>query len=242
MHKSQGFGDRRSRGAWPADPTVHAPGRRAGDEGHYRRRRHDLGPLAQRGRVAKLADEVIAKFNPTIPPRACPRCWRSASGSAHSPPTSLWPRSGVSSTGRSRDASVSWSRRPSPPQVVPGEVLHLRHSATVSAGVPVRWLSASYPLTGRSVAQPIELTAGRPATRDVDQTLPADTPLGQPYWLREEHTVGLFRVEPGTLIGHPRTHRPSRSCTDSRWATRPWRSAMCPCRPPGRGNRHGGST
>ena len=61
----------------------------------------------------------------------------------------------------------------------------------------------SYPLTGRSVDQPIDLTAGRPATRDVEQTLPADTPLGQPYWLREEHSVGLFKVDPGTLIGQP---------------------------------------
>ena len=81
-------------------------------------------------------------------------------------------------------------------EVVPGEVLHLRHSATVAAGVPVRWLSVSYPLTGRSVDQPIDLTAGRPATRDVEQTLPADAPLGQPYWLREEHSVGLFKVDP----------------------------------------------
>ena len=85
---------------------------------------------------------------------------------------------------------------------MPGEVLHLRHSATVAAGVPVRWLSVSYPLTGRSVDQPIDLTAGRPATRDVDQTLPADAPLGQPYWLREEHSVGLFKVNPA-LIGQP---------------------------------------
>jgi hypothetical protein len=57
----------------------------------------------------------------------------------------------------------------------------------------------SYPRTRRSV----DLTPGERATRDVDQTLPADTPLGHPYWLREEHTVGLFRVEPLTLIGRP---------------------------------------
>ncbi len=88
-------------------------------------------------------------------------------------------------------------------EVVPGEVLHLRHSATVAAGVPVRWLSVSYPLTGRSVDQPIDLTAGRPATRDVEQTLPADAPLGQPYWLREEHSVGLFKVDAAALIGRP---------------------------------------
>ena len=33
--------------------------------------------------------------------------------------------------------------------------------------------------------------------------MPANAPLGHPYWLREEHTVGLFKVEPSTLIGRP---------------------------------------
>jgi hypothetical protein len=89
-------------------------------------------------------------------------------------------------------------------EVVPGEVLHLRHSATVAAGVvPIRWLTVSYPVTRWSGDLLIDLAAGRPATRNAEQTLPADAPLGQPYWLREEHTVGLFRVGPGTLIGRP---------------------------------------
>jgi hypothetical protein len=48
-----------------------------------------------------------------------------------------------------------------------------------------------------------KLTPGEKATHDLEQTLPADTPLGQPYWLREEHTVGLFKVEPAGLIGQP---------------------------------------
>jgi LmbE family N-acetylglucosaminyl deacetylase len=92
-------------------------------------------------------------------------------------------------------------------EVVPGEVLHLRHSATVAAGVPVRWVGVSFPrtrwridLSGIALA---DLTPGGSTARDLEQTLPADTPLGQPYWLREQHTVGLFRVEPATLIGRP---------------------------------------
>ena len=51
MHKSQGFGDFGGRGGrGPRDRLVHAPGRRAGDEGHHGRYRHDLGPRARRGR------------------------------------------------------------------------------------------------------------------------------------------------------------------------------------------------
>ena len=38
---------------------------------------------------------------------------------------------------------------------------------------------------------------------DSTQTLPVDTPLSQPYWLREEGTAGLFRVDDPSLIGRP---------------------------------------
>ena len=89
-------------------------------------------------------------------------------------------------------------------EVVPGEVLHLRHSATVAARRPRPLVVGVLPAHGPvGRLQPIDLTAGRPATRDEEQTLPADAPLGQPYWLRDEHSVGLFKVDAATLIGRP---------------------------------------
>ena len=45
LRRAEAAGRRR-----PAHRLVHAPGRRAGDEGHPRRRRHDLGPRARRRR------------------------------------------------------------------------------------------------------------------------------------------------------------------------------------------------
>jgi hypothetical protein len=88
-------------------------------------------------------------------------------------------------------------------EVVPGEVLALRHVATVAANVPVRWLTVHYPLTGQTTAKPIDLRAGQPATRDEKQTLPAAAALTHPYWLRDEHSVGMFKVDTGMLIGRP---------------------------------------
>ena len=43
----------------------------------------------------------------------------------------------------------------------------------------------------------------QPAVRDSVETLPANTPLSQPYWLREEHSPGMFRVADASLIGRP---------------------------------------
>jgi LmbE family N-acetylglucosaminyl deacetylase len=88
-------------------------------------------------------------------------------------------------------------------EVVPDEVLHMRHSATIASSEGIRWLSVSYPTTGERRDQPIDLAPGRAATRDLDQTLPAKTPLNHPYWLVDDHGVGLFTINLAGLIGRP---------------------------------------
>ena len=35
------------------------------------------------------------------------------------------------------------------------------------------------------------------------QTIPANTPLSQPYWLREPSAIGTYHVADPTLIGRP---------------------------------------
>ena len=51
--------------------------------------------------------------------------------------------------------------------------------------------------------RPIELHANQAAVRDGKQTIPADTPLSQPYWLREPSAIGTYHVADPTLIGRP---------------------------------------
>ena len=156
--------------------------------------------------VARLADEAVAKFDLKNPAASVPALLaiRERVASLPADPVVLEKRRQLDRAIQGCLGLVVETTVPHA-EVVPGEVLHLRHSATVAAGVPVRWIGVSYPLTRRSDRPRtlIDLKAGGRATRDVEQTLPADTPLGQPYWLREEHTVGLFKVEPATLIGRP---------------------------------------
>jgi LmbE family N-acetylglucosaminyl deacetylase len=158
--------------------------------------------------VAKLADDVVAKFDLKNPAASVPALLaiRERVAMLPSDPVVLEKRRQLD---RAIEGCLGLVVETTVPraEVVPGEVLHLRHSATVAAGVPVRWVSVSYPRTRWSIdlpgIAPTELKAGGTATHDIEQTLPAETPLGQPYWLRAEHTVGLFRVEPATLIGRP---------------------------------------
>jgi LmbE family N-acetylglucosaminyl deacetylase len=89
-------------------------------------------------------------------------------------------------------------------EVVPGETMQLSHTALVQSGVvPVRWKAVRYPGITNQVSEEVDLHPGQVVTKESSQTLPADAPLSQPYWLREDHTVGMFRVDDPALIGRP---------------------------------------
>ncbi len=87
--------------------------------------------------------------------------------------------------------------------VVPREPLELHELAIIHSTVPVRWVGVRYPATGVTVSKAIKLTQDETAEFASAQTLPANIPLTQPYWLREEGTAGMFRVDDPTLIGTP---------------------------------------
>lgn len=89
-------------------------------------------------------------------------------------------------------------------EVVPGETLSLHYETLVtSAPVPVRWMAVRYPSLGQETEVGMDLVPGRPATRDATETLPASTPLTQPYWLRQVPGQGIFTVNDPELIGRP---------------------------------------
>ena len=93
-------------------------------------------------------------------------------------------------------------------EAVPGETLRLRHTASVRAGVPVRWVAARYPTAKTEQKTGVPLAAGQPVTREAAPTLPAATPPSQPYWLRAEGTAGMARVDEPALIGRPENPPP----------------------------------
>jgi LmbE family N-acetylglucosaminyl deacetylase len=209
MHKSQGFGNFGGRGGrGPATSSFTLLGGEPATKDMMDGVDTTWARFPGGAEVAKLADEAVAKFDPTNPAASVPALLaiRERVASLPADPVVLEKRRQLDRAIKGCLGLVVGTTVPRA-EVVPGEVLHLRHSATVAAGVPVYWVGVSYPRTrwrlDVSGIAPIELKAGGKAARDVDQTLPADTPLGQPYWLREEHTVGLFRVEPATLIGSP---------------------------------------
>jgi LmbE family N-acetylglucosaminyl deacetylase len=89
-------------------------------------------------------------------------------------------------------------------EVVPGEQLKMHLAATIRSDiVPVRWIAARFPSIKSKFSIGADLAAFQSVSRDVGETLPADTLVSQPYWLREEHTAGMFVVDDPNLIGRP---------------------------------------
>ncbi|HEY1490360.1 MAG TPA: hypothetical protein VGF90_04905, partial [Verrucomicrobiae bacterium] len=86
-------------------------------------------------------------------------------------------------------------------EYVPGEKLSLHSFAEISAGIPVHWVATRYPSGGKSLDKPLDLHPNQTSARDSVQTLPRDTLLTQPYWLRGERSTGLFHVDDPSLIG-----------------------------------------
>jgi LmbE family N-acetylglucosaminyl deacetylase len=154
--------------------------------------------------IGKMAGEVIAGFRPEDPAASVPELLeiRSRLSQLPSDPViddkrRLLDRILQSCLGLYVDTQVASA------EVVPGETLHLKHTVLARAGYPVRWLGVRYPVTGGTAGQPADLSADRPASLESDPVLPADTPLSEPYWLRQPGTPGMFRVDDPALIVQP---------------------------------------
>lgn len=92
-------------------------------------------------------------------------------------------------------------------EVVPGEPLTFRHNTTVRSTFPVRLQEVRVPgLSGRP--QGIQLEPGRTTAGEISLTVPPETPLTHPYWLRAEPAAGLFHVADTKLIGRPENPPP----------------------------------
>lgn len=140
--------------------------------------------------IQGLANEVIAKFNPADPTAAV-----SALLEIHARLTTLPPDPLVVDKRRQLDriiaacAGLQVSSELDRSEVVPGE--NLRMTTTISASSDV-----GVPAPG------VPIRKGEPKVEvaEIDTT---GLPLSQPYWLREDSTAGIARVQDSKLIGAP---------------------------------------
>jgi len=156
--------------------------------------------------IGKLADTVIAQFNPQDPAAGVPVLLQIKKLLAALPdddPVLKEKRQQLDRIiqeclGLTVETTVANA------EVVPGEPLKMHLAATVRSDiVPVRWVAAQFPTIKAKFSIGADLAAFQSVSRDTGETLPADTLVSQPYWLREQSDAGMSRVSDPQLIGLP---------------------------------------
>jgi hypothetical protein len=160
--------------------------------------------------IGKQADEIIAKFNPQNPSASVDALLalrKNLAGLKVEPlveeKRKLLDKILQGCLGLSVATTLTQA------EVVPGEKLNFSFAVNLASSWPVHWKAIRFPATEKEIALPDnaplsnEVNHGNFTFDNVAQTLPANTPLTQPYWLREEPTAGMFRVADAKLIGQP---------------------------------------
>jgi LmbE family N-acetylglucosaminyl deacetylase len=202
MHKTQGFGDFAGRGGGGAGFTFLSgePATRDIFDGVDT----TWARVPGAAEIGTLAGEVIDHFNPTNAAESVPALLKIHHLLAGLPadPVLDEKRAFLSHVvqeclGLRVQTTIEQG------DVVPGEDLHLRTTAIVESDIPVTWIGVRPERdTSLDDSHPVRLVRGQPSTRrDDNWKLPSGTPLTMPYWLRQEGTIGRFRVDDASLIG-----------------------------------------
>jgi len=156
--------------------------------------------------IGKLVDGVIAQFNPQDPAAGVPVLLQIKKLLAALPADDPVLNEKRQQLDRIIQECLGLTVGTAIPdaEVVPGEPLKMHLAATVRSDiVPVRWVAARFPTIKAKFSIGDEMTALQSVSHDVVETLPAGTLVSQPYWLRAEHTAGMFIVDDPNLIGRP---------------------------------------
>ena len=149
--------------------------------------------------IGKQAGEIIAQFdtnNPSASVEALLKLRKNLAALAGSPLVELKRKLLDKTLQECLGLSVSTTVPQA--EVVPEEKLTLHSTATIQSQVPVAWLG-----NHRNSPPGQRLHPGESAAQDLAVRLAENTPLSQPCWLREDPTVGMFRVDDPQLIGRP---------------------------------------
>jgi LmbE family N-acetylglucosaminyl deacetylase len=150
--------------------------------------------------IGKLAGEIIAQFNPQDPSASIPALLnlRSNLFALQSKDPVVVEKSEQLDRILQNCLGLSVETTIADAEVVPGETMKLHSTAIVRSSFPVVWNGWL-----QNTAPSRKLVSNQPAIQDLEVVLSTNTPLTQPYWLREEGRPGMFRVDDASLIGRP---------------------------------------
>ncbi len=156
-------------------------------------------------KIGELADQIIAQFDSQNPAASVPNLLKLRQELIALPADDSIIVEKCAQLDRILQACLGLEAQTTIPsaEVVPGEKINFHHSVVVHSSIPVRWVMVRYPGISQQIDPEIDLLPNQSRSSDSTQTLPVGTPFSQPYWLREEGTAGMFRVDNPSLIGRP---------------------------------------
>ncbi|HEU5079813.1 MAG TPA: PIG-L family deacetylase [Opitutaceae bacterium] len=154
--------------------------------------------------IGKRIDAIVAKFNPSAAEGIIPDLLSLRSRLAGVPTDPV-----VEDKRKQLDQLIQHclgltvETAVTPGEATPGEKITLTHTVRLTGALPIKWKAVSYPLIKHGLRVGAMLAQGAELVRETAQVLPGNIPLTQPYWLRQDAAVGMFRVADQSLIGVP---------------------------------------
>ena len=202
MHKSQGFGSAERRGT-AVNYLAHLAGDEA-DSGLFDGVEVSWRRVPGGEAVGKILEEAARDFRPSAPEAILPQLLR-----AHREMSKLSNDDALVEAKRRelldviRAAAGLWVEAvAAAPHVTPGEEARVSVTVVNRSNFPLR-IESIRPPHGQPMAVNTELRNNQPHVTELRIAVPRDAEYDQPYWLREEPGLGLFKVGEQTLVGRP---------------------------------------
>lgn len=202
MHKSQGFGTSGSRGT-ALEFIEHLKGPKA-EKDIFEDVITSWEKVPNAQNVAKLFQNAIECFSPENPSAIVPTLLK-AYKELDNIPSDFWREIKKKEVLNLIKASLGLYLESvaSSFTVVPGESLKVNVEVTNRSKVPVELERIQIKPVGKDSVFNHILASNDPLNFSTSIQVPADMPYTTPYWLKEEGTKGMFKVEDQLLIGKP---------------------------------------
>jgi LmbE family N-acetylglucosaminyl deacetylase len=202
MHKSQGFGATGSRGS-AIEYLEHTKGERAKSE-LFEGVNTSWSRVKGSEKVAKLLQQAVSEYKPENPAGVVPTLL-AARRELTKLPDSYWKQVKTQELEQVVKHSLGLFLEAVANEyaVTPGEGLTLQLEAINRSAIPVQLKGIRHSFATTDSTLNKQLLENEAHHIPVRLQLPATMPLSQPYWLRQEGTLGLFHVSNQQEIGMP---------------------------------------
>ncbi|MFD1188156.1 PIG-L family deacetylase [Pontibacter rugosus] len=202
MHKSQGFGSSGSRGT-SIEYLQHTAGDKA-QQDLFEGINTSWSRVNGGEKVEKLIQKAINTYSPVNPSGIVPTLL-AAKKELQKLPDTYWKQVKLAELQKVLQASLGLYLEVTAADyaATPGQPVKLQVEAVNRSAVPITLQSIKYSFAAKDTTLNYTLKSNDPLRYNTTNQLPQDIAYSQPYWLRQEGSVGMFHVQHQQEVGKP---------------------------------------